>query len=365
MHEIYIGLASGTSAEGIDAVAVTFDHNKPHIIATHYREFTKDIQEKIVALFKPGLNEIHRMSELDPILSNEFAAAVNDLLQQNALNKECIRAIGSHGQTIRHHDYRKFTMQLSNPNTIAAKTGITTVANFCHYQHGGKFTSLDPTFHHAMLAEENKNRAIVNIGGMAHVTLLSGHHVIAGFDAGPGNALLDAWMERNQEVPYDKDGAWAAQGKMNHLLLRFFLEDPYFDLPPPKNIGREHFNLQWILQRFRTVAMPPDAEASLVELTCITIIRAIKKYFDQADIIVYGGGVHNLYLMQRLRALAEGYTVYTSDEFGIDPDWTEAITFAWLAKKTLEQKPENTDTSKPTILGAIFPVTNDIKEETA
>lgn len=359
MRELYIGLMSGTSVDGIDAALVDFSDQQPRLIASHYHEFNPEHRQQILALCEPGHDEINRLGEVDILLGTLFAETVNTLLNQQKIDAESIRAIGSHGQTIRHHPTRQFTLQIGDPNTIAAKTGITTIADFRRKDmaKGGQGAPLVPAFHHSVFAAK-QNRVIVNIGGMANITLLPGNsHHISGFDTGPGNVLLNAWITKHLHKPYDNNGEWAASGKINPSLLKKLLSDPFFSLPAPKSTGREYFNLAWLEKQIDKTMQPADVEATLVALTAESIIQAISQSLPHSEIFVCGGGVHNPLLMQHLSKLANA-TVQSTKIAGVDPDWIEAMAFAWLAKQTLEKKPGNipavTGARAATILGGIY-----------
>lgn len=363
MRELYIGLMSGTSVDGIDAALVDFSQVQPRLIHHYYYPFPTDLRQNILELCQPGADEIKRMGDLDIALGHAFANAVNQLLKENNLSSKSIQAIGSHGQTIRHYPNSRYTLQVGDPNIIAAKTGITTIADFRRRDmaHGGQGAPLVPAFHQAVFAKSGQNRAIVNIGGIANITLLSGNdRQILGFDTGPGNTLLDAWIERHLQQTYDHDGAWAAQGKVNSVLLQKLLKDSYFHLPAPKSTGREYFNLQWLEKYLSPSFSAVDVQATLIALTSQSIMDAIKKYFSEGEIIICGGGAHNKLLLKQLKIDAAPISVYTSDELGIHSNCIEAMAFAWLAKQTLSKQPGNiatvTGAQQAAILGGIYQV---------
>lgn len=361
MQDFFIGLMSGTSADGIDAVLVDFSDKQPTLIANLYTAFSPTLRKKILALCQPGPDEINRLGELDVILGNTFADSVNTLLKNHNISPDIVRAIGSHGQTVRHLPHKHFTLQIGDPNIIAAKTGITTIADFRRRDvaYGGQGAPLVPAFHHHIFHTHKTDRAIVNIGGIANVTLLPANEkFILGFDTGPGNILLDAWTATHLQQPCDDKGRWAAQGKINEALLEKLLADNYFKLAAPKSTGHEYFNLTW-LQPFLPHSMDPvDVQATLTFLTARTIIDSIHHYLPASEIIVCGGGVRNDQLMHHLRQLAT--CVDSSEKHGIHPDWIEALAFAWLAKQTLENKTGNiaavTGARRASILGGIYPV---------
>lgn len=364
MSNLYIGLMSGTSIDGIDAALVDFSTTTPRVLATHYQPYQAKLRQQILAICQPGDNEIARLGELDILLANLFADSVQALLKQAGTFPSAIIAIGSHGQTIRHAP-KQFTLQIGDPNTIAAKTGITTVADFRRKDLalGGQGAPLVPAFHHSVFAT-NIDRAIVNIGGIANVTLLPKNDCdnIVGFDTGPGNTLLDDWIHTHLHKAYDEDGQFAASGKVNQALLQSLLADDYFLLTPPKSTGREYFNRDWLDQKLNLLPQPPspeDVQATLVELTATSIVNAIKQNFTQGEIYVCGGGAHNQYLMSRIHALSTpNFKTATTAALGIDPEWVEAIAFAWLAAQTMQKKsgnlPSVTGAEQAVILGGIY-----------
>lgn len=359
MSELYIGLMSGTSADGIDAALVDFSQPQPNVMATHYESYSASLRQKILALCQKGEDEIQRLGELDIMLGQQFAHAVKALLHKESIPAHRIKAIGSHGQTIRHAPAH-FTLQIGDPNIIAVETGITTVADFRRKDIAlaGQGAPLVPAFHHYALFSPQINRAIVNIGGIANVTLLpqTTPTSIVGFDTGPGNVLIDAWVHQHRQTLHDAEGAWAAQGNVHPELLTQLLADDYFQLAPPKSTGREYFNLPWLqnyLHSFKHCA-PVDVQATLVELTARSIIAAVQKYLSHGEILVCGGGTHNVFLMNRLQSLAHPvFSLASTQKYGVNPDWVEATAFAWLARQTLNRQPGNL----PCVTGAKYAVT--------
>lgn len=368
MTELYIGLMSGTSVDGIDAALVDFSDNRCQVVATHYSPYSADLRRQILSLCHQGDDEIKRLGELDVILGKEFARSVHALLQQRPVSGQTVQAIGSHGQTIRHHPQHTypFTLQIGDPNIIAAETGITTIADFRRKDIAvaGQGAPLVPAFHHYVLASAASDRTVVNIGGIANVTLLprQSDQAVIGFDTGPGNVLLDAWINKHQNVQHDQHGAWGRQGAILPGLLENMLSDAYFRLPPPKSTGREHFHLAWLekhLQEYGKSFAPVDVQATLTELSARSIIDAVRNNISQGEILVCGGGSHNDFLMTRLRELARtDFQVDTTQKYGIDPDWVEAVAFAWLARQTLNRKPGNlpsvTGANRASVLGGIY-----------
>lgn len=362
MAEYYVGLMSGTSFDGIDAALVDFGGAQPQLMATHYHPYPTDFRKTILDLCTPGDNEIERLAAMDVNLGQLFAKTTLDLLDKSQIPAHAIKAIGSHGQTIRHLPHQSYTLQIGDPNIIAAMTGITTIADFRRKDmaHGGQGAPLVPAFH-AYLFASTIDRVIVNIGGMANVTLLPAdkNKSVLGFDTGPGNVLMDAWIHRHQQTAHDESGQWAKQGYVQPALLAALLDDAYFSLSPPKSTGREHFNLAWLEKHIPKGAQAVDVQATLVDLTVNSILTSIQAYFQHGDILVCGGGAHNHFLMSRLKAIAgNAFNVDSTEQSGIPPDWIEAMAFAWLAQQTLNKKPGNliqvTGAKQPAILGGIY-----------
>jgi anhydro-N-acetylmuramic acid kinase len=307
------------------------------------------------------------MGEMDCEIGELFAATAIELLDKSRLPASRITAIGSHGQTIYHQPpttgKHGYTQQIGDPNIIALRTGITTAADFRRKDMaaGGQGAPLVPAFHREVFCSAQKNRVIANIGGMANITVLPIRGEVTGFDTGPGNVLLDAWIFRQLGKTYDAHGSWARQGKINTELLGHFLDDAFFKQPPPKSTGREHFNLHWLEQHIAaiTASIPvPDVQATLTALTARSIADAIHTHAPVTDeVFVCGGGAHNTFLMQLLHEYLRKPVSDTS-ALGIAPDWVEAAAFAWLAKQTLEGKPGNlpsvTGAKRAVVLGGIY-----------
>jgi anhydro-N-acetylmuramic acid kinase len=364
MH--YIGLMSGTSVDGIDAALVSIPvSGQLTLLATHQHPFPIVVRAAIQALMQPGPNEIEREGELDVQLGHLFAEAANTLLAKSDVSASSIRAIGSHGQTIRHrpHATNPFSRQIGNPSVIAEVTGITTVADFRarDLAAGGEGAPLVPAFHRWLFREPGVNRIIVNIGGIANITWLPAaeNSAVLGFDTGPGNTLLDQWVARHRNEQYDRDGAWAASGRVQKDLLARLMSDEYFNKPPPKSTGREHFNLAWLERQLAGKLAPEEIQATLTELTVASIAQAISFLPDKiGEVFVCGGGSHNRHLLARLGALLPGIPVATTETLGLDPDWVEAVAFAWLAHQTLAghagNLPSVTGARHPVLLGGIY-----------
>lgn len=361
MRKLYIGLMSGTSADGIDATLVDLSDKQPRLLTSHYAKFDSTLREAILSFSQPRENEINSLAELDVRLGKAFAHAANELLKKSNTHYSEIQAIGSHGQTLRHCPSREFTLQIADPNIIASKTNITTVADFrrADIAHGGQGAPLVPAFHHAVFSTDTCPRVIINIGGIANITFLPHHQTqpIIGFDTGPGNTLLDAWIQTHHQKSYDHHGNWAKAGSVHQSLLTDLLQDTYFSLPSPKSTGSDYFNLSWLASHLSESISPVDVQATLLELTARSIIDGIPA-FKNGEIFICGGGVHNHYLMNRLSQLAHPAPVYSTQSVGIDPNLIESMAFAWLAKQTLERKPGNittvTGAKQAVILGAIY-----------
>jgi len=358
--ELFIGLMSGTSADGIDAVLVQSDGERGRLVATYHRPMPQDLRAEILAFRQPGDDELHRLATLDAQLADEYAVAVLALLTDTGVSTEAVSAIGQHGQTLRHHPSGDipYTVQIGDPNRLAERTGITVVADFRRRDMaaGGQGAPLVPAFHAAQLAMPGIATAVVNIGGIANVTLIAADGGVTGWDTGPGNTLLDAWVSRHQGVPFDDGGDWAATGEIIHPLLSGMLEDPYFARPHPKSTGPELFNLDWVTSHLVGEAAA-DVQRTLVELTAASIARALVDASPKV-VRVCGGGARNGFLMQRLCARLPECEVTTTAAAGVDPAWVEAWAFAWLAEQTLAGQPGNvpsvTGAKGPRVLGGIY-----------
>lgn len=366
MTQFYIGLMSGTSVDAIDAVLLDCHPQKPKLVATHSTPIPDSMGRSLKAFSEIQWNEIDRMCRLDKQVAELSVQVVKELLCKANISKSAVRAIGSHGQNIRHSPAPPFpyTLQISDPNLIAKKTGIITVGDFRRgdVALGGQGAPLVPAFHR-VLADPKKEVVGLNLGGVANITLLSSPHTqILGFDTGPGNALLDAWIHRALGKTQDDHGLWARSGQVKGDLLERLLVDPYFKKTPPKSTGREYFNLNWLLSHLMHTGpyAPQDIQATLTELTAKTITDAIHaKAPHTEEVVLCGGGVHNTYLVERLAKLGPKFSwVNSIDAWGIGPKWIEASAFAWMAYQTMNQKPSNipsvTGALRPTILGGVY-----------
>jgi anhydro-N-acetylmuramic acid kinase len=340
MAEYYVGTLSGTSADGIDVVLVDFAAQTPKLIAARTAPLPAAVRHEIRALAVPGDDEIERLGRLDVTLGRLIATAVNDLLTAAGIASGDVVAVGSHGQTLRHRPEADppFTLQVGDPNTIAVLTGIATVADFRRMDMalGGQGAPLAPAFHAAVFRTEGCDRAVLNLGGIANLTLLPGDPArpVTGFDTGPGNGLLDEWVQQHRGERYDDRGAWAAQGRILPDLLEQLLSHPYFARPAPKSTGREEFNLACLRERADLTGFePPDVQATLAELTAVTLSHCLQALLpDCRELYACGGGVHNDHLLARIAHHLEGVAVDDTAALGIHPDWVEGFVFAWLAR---------------------------------
>jgi anhydro-N-acetylmuramic acid kinase len=364
----YIGLMSGTSADAVDVVAVDFAENNTHLLASHSVPLPANLRHNIYALASPSHNEIDQLGELDQQLGELFAATINVLIAEHGLNAANCVAIGSHGQTIRHRppltSPHPFTLQVGDPNLIAQRTGITTIADFRRRDMaaGGHGAPLVPAFHQALFHSKDKDRVIVNIGGMANITWLPAKGDVSGFDTGPGNVLMDAWVLKCLNKTYDANGAWAATGQPHPELLAALLRHPFFQQLPPKSTGREAFNLNWLeltQKTLQTTVSNADIQATLLALTAISISNCIKRMTDkEVDVFVCGGGAYNARLMDELQQQLPNSKVASTARLGIAPEWVEAMAFAWLAKQTMNRQTGNlpavTGAREGVILGGVY-----------
>lgn len=366
---LYIGLMCGTSLDAIDVALIQVDPAITVVAAKGY-PFPAKLRLELLTLCQGGDAEIERMGRADRALGRTLAHTVQIFLAEQGIDAAAITAIGSHGQTIRHRppqaaEDEPFTLQIGDPNTLAEVTGITTVADFRRRDiaAGGQGAPLVPAFHHAAFSQAGVNRVIANIGGMANVTLLGADGQLNGFDTGPGNVLMDSWIQHTLNKDYDANGDWAASGKVHSVLLNQLLANPYYRQKGPKSTGREHYNLSSILSLLSDTPAPAaeDVQATLLELTARTLCDAIQQENGLAESEIYlcGGGALNTALRQRIAQCLPHCSVTDTTALGIAPDWVEAAAFAWLAHATLTGIPGNvprvTGAQGPRILGAIYP----------
>lgn len=362
---LYVGLISGTSADGIDAALCRFGP-EPSLLASLVAPWPDALRAPLLQLGQ-GLDtaSLDQIGQLDTALGQCFADTVDQLLTQAGVDRAEVRAIGSHGQTVRHrpHGEHAFTLQLGNPWIIAEHCGIDVVADFrrADMAAGGQGAPLMPAFHQAVLSDHEKPRAVLNLGGIANLSVLAPDGTVHGFDTGPANALMDAWCLRHLDQPFDRDGAFAATGTLDAALLDDLLADPYFAQAPPKSTGREHFHLAWLDHHPRTASLQPaDVQATLLALTVRSITAAVEQHAEAVDqVLVCGGGVHNAGLMQGLAQALSPRLVASTAAHGVDPDFMEAMGFAWLARQRMLGLPGNlpsvTGANGPRLLGSVHP----------
>lgn len=368
MPELYIGLMSGTSMDAVDAVLCEFDQGRfMRASARETQSYPPTLRERLLQLQRetPAIT-LGEFSALDNEVARIFASTANALMHQCGLAATRIHALGSHGQTVFHDPARVgSSLQLGNPNLIAALTGITTVADFrrADIARGGQGAPLVPAFHQAVFATDIEARCVVNIGGIANISLLQTAQAgpVLGFDTGPGNGLMDEWIELQRQRPYDAGGTWARSGTLDPALLAALLDDRYFHLPAPKSTGRHRFNLDWARERYPALmTLPPaNVQRSFCELTARSIAQAIASTMkDCRRVLVCGGGIGNHLLIERLRDLLGHTQIQTTDEYGLAATDVEAAAFAWLAMRTLNRLPGNlpdvTGAATSAILGGIY-----------
>lgn len=358
----YLGVMSGTSLDGLDIALIEQDSHT-RLIATHYVPMPAPLHAELLALCSSGPDELARAALAEQRWVELAAQGIQALLAEQHLQPSDVRAIGSHGQTIRHEPSRGFSIQIGNPALLAELTGISVVSDFRRRDiaAGGQGAPLVPAFHEALFAS-GQRCAVLNIGGFSNLSLLQAERPVHGFDCGPGNVLLDAWIQLQRGERFDRDGAWAASGEVIPELLQALLSDAFFQATGPKSTGRELFSLEWLQQHLAQLppCAPADVQASLLEMTAQSIIDSLKAAQQGTEtLLVCGGGAHNGALMRRLQSLLPNARVSSTATQGVPPDWVEAMAFAWLAHCCLEQIPANrpsvTGARGLRVLGAIYP----------
>jgi len=364
----FIGMLSGTSMDALDCVLVEFDANNPKVIDFTCTAIPQPLKLKLQLLAANACADLRELGNADIALGKCFAEAALKMLAKHSLSSADITAIASHGQTVWHQPNphpggERFTMQIGDPNTIAYLTGITTVSDFRRKDMaaGGQGAPLVPAFHQAILRSTTIPRAILNLGGIANITILPTDSSLPfGYDTGPASILLDGWIQKSLGKPFDDGGAWAASGNISNELLNLMLDESYFRLPHPKSTGRELFNAGWledILAKCPPLS-PTDVQATLMELTAKSVSAAISQHLASGEVLVCGGGAHNGALLRSLQRLLPGLSVHTTAEYGVDPDSLEAVAFAWFARETLIGQPINfspfTGASNAVIAGGIY-----------
>ncbi|GAB4399548.1 MAG: anhydro-N-acetylmuramic acid kinase [Rhodoferax sp.] len=365
---------SGTSLDGIDGVLTDLQGGGNRVLVSASRPLPSALRATLLALNQSGPDELHRCALAANALSLAYAEVVHELLKQAAaqgIDARQVRALGAHGQTVRHQPHpsdpaQGYTVQLINGALLAERTGIDTIADFRSRDvaAGGQGAPLVPAFHRAVFARADTDVAVLNLGGMANLTVLPADPdgVVLGLDCGPGNVLLDAWCQRHLGQPFDAHGHWAAGGRVDPKLLAHWLDDPFFALPAPKSTGRERFNLQWVESALalHPDKAPQDVQATLAELSATACADCVKSYGKSSkELIVCGGGARNLDLLARLQRLLPECLVHPSDDLGLPAQWVEACAFAWLAQQHVQRKSANcttvTGAKGPRILGCCYP----------
>lgn len=359
---------SGTSLDGVDGVLVDFSVARPVVIGHSSLPFSADLKAELLALNQAGSNELHRAALAGNALARVYAEVVADLLMKGGVAAQGMRAIGAHGQTVRHRpqafDGTGYSIQLNNPALLAELTGIDVVADFRSRDlaAGGQGAPLVPAFHRDLFGQATQTVCVLNVGGISNLSILVCDGAVLGFDCGPGNALMDFWCHRHTGHAFDEGGAWAATGKVNQALLKAFLDEPYFDQLPPKSTGRDLFNPEWLSAKLAPFAAVPAAavQATLTEFTASICASSVADYGKGSQtLIVCGGGSLNSHLMHRLQAHLPTLDVSSSAMHGMPPLQVEATAFAWLARKTIMREPGNlqsvTGARGTRVLGAIYP----------
>ncbi len=363
-QRLFIGLMSGTSLDGVDAALVDFSGHMPQTLATHYAPFEASLCAELSALQSPGENELHRSALASNQLVRAYADAVCALLLHADIDASAVEAVGAHGQTVRHRPELGFTLQLNNPALLAELSGIAVVADFRSRDvaAGGQGAPLVPAFHRAVFGSPDRNRVVVNIGGIANISYLPARGETAGFDTGPGNVLMDLWISRVLRRPYDASGDWASTGAVLPELLARFISEPYFSQAPPKSTGRDLFHAAWLDQHLTGNENVADVQATLCALSARTITNAIRQCADHdlpLEGFVCGGGAHNRFLAGLLADAAPDCAWGRTDDLGVPADWVEAVAFAWMAYQFIERRPANapqvTGAKGTRLLGAIYP----------
>ena len=385
---LYIGLISGTSMDAIDAALVDFDVEPLRVVATSATAFDPALKARVAALIdRADSVALDEVGQIDVEIARAFARATLNLLATSGIRTDEISAIGSHGQTLRHRPDLGFTWQIGDPNVLAEMTGIRVVADFRRRDvaAGGQGAPLLPVFHDQVFRSDHEDRVIANLGGIANITVLkrgergaglpeagspgaglpeagsprAGRQPVSGFDTGPANRLLDAWIGVHQGLPFDTQGRWAATGTVDEALLAALLDEPYLRLPPPKSTGRELFNMDWLNAKLGSRARRPnDVQATLQKFTAVSLADAVRQCAPGAAIYVCGGGAHNSGLLAALAELTAPNRVASTRELGLDPDFVEAIAFAWFAKRTLQGLPSSaasvTGAKGARVLGGVY-----------
>ena len=367
---LYLGIMSGTSLDGVDLALVDF-FEKPNLVASGFVPMPEDLRANLAELLKSGETSLQKLGEIDHRLGVLYADCVNDFLVKNQLEASQITAIGCHGQTVWHAPQGNFpfTMQIGDMNIVSARTGITTIADFRRKDmaFGGQGAPLVPAFHEAIFARPNQFTVVLNIGGISNISVLNPKAQTIGYDVSVGNALMDSWIEKHLGKRYDKNAEWAKTGEVISELLAEMLREPFLQLPPPKSTGRELFNLAWLEKQLANLTVKStaykveDVQRTLAEFTAQSVSRELSQWEKELNkvLLVCGGGARNPLLMERFNALLPDWCVGTTNDYGVDVDYVEAAAFAWLAYRRMENLPSNmpsvTGSSQAVSLGVIFP----------
>jgi len=361
--DIFIGVMSGTSVDGIDAALVSFHKNQVRMMDNHSIDFPPKLKQELEELLQTFNVSLPKLGEIDHRLGLCYAQCVNELLVKAGVEAGNVKAIGCHGQTVFHEPFGDypFTMQIGDGNILAAKTGIDTVADFRRMDmaFGGGGAPLTPAFHDCYFRSAHENRVILNLGGIANITVLDSEPV-RGMDTGPANCLMDLWIQENKQQSYDCDGKWARSGVVNKMLLDKFLDDPYFALEPPKSTGKELFNLNWLRCKIKGFSISSeDIQATILEFTAKSVSDAVVKYAPEVhSLYVCGGGARNVFLLERIAALLPDIRIGITDQLGVPVQWVEAIAFAYLARCRVLGRSGNllsvTGARGSAILGALY-----------
>jgi anhydro-N-acetylmuramic acid kinase len=361
VSELFIGIMSGTSLDGIDVVLADFSA-APRLLASHSIPMPQDLVAQLLALNTPGFDDLRLAQEASVAVTRLYAEATCALLDKSAITAQEIQAIGCHGQTVRHRPQDGYTLQLQQPALLAELTGISVAADFRSRDiaAGGQGAPLVPAFHQCVLGDAQEHRAVLNLGGIANVTQLKPGAPVIGFDTGPANILMDAWCQQHSKQRFDAHGAWARSGQVDGVLLTRCLSHPFFAAKPPKSCGREEFSLAWLTTQLGGKEATADVQATLAELTALSAASAIKAWYGAPErLLLCGGGARNDFLRERIALHLPGVRVERSDVLGVPGDWLEAFAFAWLAYRLWHHLPGNlpevTGATGLRLLGAIYP----------
>jgi anhydro-N-acetylmuramic acid kinase len=366
-RDVYAGVMSGTSLDGIDAVVADFSPAQGlcHTLGSAHIAMPPALRNTLIDLQTRGDDELARSAKAGVELADLYADAIAEAARSAGVSPQDLRAAGVHGQTVRHRPDAGWTIQLNDPARIAERLGVTIVADFRRRDvaAGGQGAPLVPAFHQALFARADRARAVLNLGGIANLTLLAPGAPVRGFDTGPGNVLLDAWHAKHRSGALDAGGDWGATGREVKRLLAVLMDEPYFQVPPPKSTGRDLFHLGWLEQaiaRHGAKVAPVDVQATLVRLTARSVAEALRREMPQVEeVLVCGGGARNVFLMATLASEVNARRVFTTALEGVAVDHVEALAFAWLARETLDGRPGNipavTGARGPRVLGGIYP----------